>query len=331
MLTSMKILVTGPDGLLGSNIVHELLALNHAVKAFILPGSTSETLAGLPIERFHGNILNPADVMAAMQGCDVVIHAAANTSVWPTRSKKIWQVNYDGTRNILEAALQSGITRLVYVSSASAYQPGPKEAPGKETQPYTGYKYGLDYVDSKYKAQELVLQYARERALPAVVINPTFMFGEYDSQPSSGRMIIALYKKKVPGYTSGGKNFVYVKDVAHAIINAISMGRIGECYIAGHTNLYYQELFEIIGKVVGQKPPSLKIPDLAMKAYGYIGTTAGILFGRAPALSHATVRVSCEKQFYSQEKALRELNMPQTNIETAIQSAFNWFKENNYI
>ena len=324
-------MITGPDGLLGSNLTRELLAQNFAVKAFILPGSSSQTLAGLPIERFHGNILNPDDVMAAMQGCDVVIHAAANTSVWPARSQKTWQVNYDGTHNILKAALHHNISRLVYVSSASAYQPGPKEAPGDEAQPYTGYKYGLDYVDSKYKAQELALQYVREKGLPVVIINPTFMFGEYDSQPSSGRMIIALYEGKVPGYTGGGKNFVYVRDVAHAIINAITMGRTGECYIAGHTNLYYRELFEIIGRVVGRKPPGLKIPGLAMKAYGYIGTTAGLLFGRPPALSHATVRVSCEKQFYSQEKAIRELNMPQTNIETAIQSAFDWFKENGYL
>ncbi len=326
----MKILVTGPDGLLGSSLVRELLKDGYEVKAFVFPGSRSQTLEGLPIERFYGTILKQSDLLEAMAGCDAVIHAAANTNVWPTRSEKIRQVNFLGTQNAVEAALQRGVKRFIYVSSASSYHHGSKQTPGNETQPFTGSMYRLDYIDSKYQAQEYVLEAVRKRGLPGVVINPTFMFGEFDSMPSSGRMILAIYHGKVPGYTGGGKNFVYARDVARAIVNALTLGRIGECYIAGNVNLHYKELFEIIAREVGVKPPRMRFPAPFMRLVGWFGTASGKLFRRAPAINHSTAQISCDSQFYSPEKAVRELKMPQTEIASAIRSAFEWLKSNNY-
>lgn len=326
----MKVLVTGPDGLLGSSLVRELLQDGFEIKAFVFPGSPSHTLDGLPIERFYGNVLNPSDLQSAMEDCDAVIHAAANTNVWPTRSEKIRQVNFQGTQYAVEAALQKGVKRFIYVSSASSYQHGSKKQPGNETLPFTGNRYRLDYIDSKYQAQEYVLEAVRKHGLPGIVINPTFMFGEFDSMPSSGRMILAIYQGKLPGYTGGGKNFVYARDVARAIVNALTMGRIGECYIAGHMNLHYKELFEIIAKEVGVNPPRYRLPSPLMRIVGLFGTATGKLFRRAPAINHSTAQISCDSQFYSAEKAVRELNMPQTSIDTAIRSAFEWLKRNNY-
>lgn len=326
----MKVFVTGPDGLLGSNLVRELLQDDYQVKAFVFPGSRSKTLDGLPIERASGNILNIDDLRQAMADCDVVIHAAANTNVWPTRSEKIRKVNLQGTQNAVQAALDCGIKRFIYVSSASSYHHGTKKEPGNEQQPFTGARYGLDYIDSKYHAQEYVLESVRNNGLPGVVINPTFMFGEFDSLPSSGRMILAVYHGKVPGYTAGGKNFVYVRDVARAIVNAITLGRVGECYIAGHVNLHYKELFEIIAGVVGVEPPKYQLPDLVMRLIGWGGTAMGRLFRTTPALNHATAQISCDSQFYSPAKAVKELHMPQTEIDSAIRSAFHWLKSNHY-
>ncbi len=327
----MKVLITGPDGLLGSHIVRELLADGYAVRALVLPGSSSRTLEGLPIERFTGDIRNAEDVRKALVGCDIIIHAAASTSVWPTRSQKIWEVNLRGTQNVVNAALEKRVKRFIYVSSASSYRHGSKFQPGTEDQPYGGSHYRLDYIDSKYKAHEWVLKAVREKGLPAVLVSPTFMFGEYDSQPSSGKLIIAIYKGKVPGYTAGGKNFVYAKDVARACVNAITRGRVGECYIAGHKKMTNGELFEKIATIVGGKPPRLKLPNAIMRAYGYVGTAIGTLSRRPPTLNHATAKVSCDGQYYSSQKAVSELGMPQTPIEEAIRSAFNWLKTNHYV
>ncbi|MBK8922298.1 MAG: NAD-dependent epimerase/dehydratase family protein [Saprospirales bacterium] len=326
----MRVLITGADGLLGSHLVRELLADGHEVNAFVHHQSTSPTLSGLPVRRFKGDILNARDLETAIQNCEVVIHAAANTSVWPTRSELTRRVNLEGTQRVAEAALRQGVRRFIYISSASAFQPGPKSNPGDESRPYVEGSLPLDYIESKYHAQQFVLKAVEEQGLPAVIINPTFMFGEYDSLPSSGKMILAIHQGKLPGYSSGGKNFVYAKDVARASINAITKGRLGECYIAGNSNLSYRELFDAIACVTGAKPPRIKFPDALMLSYGYIGTLIGTVFRQPPTLNHATAKVSCMGQYYSPQKAVAELDLPQTPIETAIRSAFDWFNQHQY-
>jgi dihydroflavonol-4-reductase len=230
----MKILITGADGLLGSNLVRELLKRGHQLRAFVQPGRQQKTLAGLTFEKFPGNLLNAEEVLKSTEGCDAVIHCAANTSVWPTRSESINKVNIEGTKNIIHAVQKNNIQRMIYVGTANSFGFGSKENPGVEGNPYRSAMYGLDYMDSKYKAQQLILKEVQERKLPAVIVNPTFMFGPYDSNPSSGAMIVALYKGKVPGYTSGGRNYVCAKDAAVAIANALTKGRVGECYILGN-------------------------------------------------------------------------------------------------
>lgn len=327
----MKIFLTGPDGLLGSNLVRLLLEQGHEVRAFVFPGSISKTIDDLPIERFPGDILDKPSLKEAMEGCDAVIHAAANTSVWPTRSPKIWAINVEGTKNVIDCVLEHGINRLVHVSSASSFTHGSKENPGDENAPFGGDQYGLDYIESKYKGQEVILEAVEKRGLQAVIVNPTYMIGAYDSLPSSGKLLVNLAKKNLPGYTSGGKNFVYVKDVAQAIVNALTMGRVGECYIAGHVNLTYQEAFAIMAKVAQVPSPKLAVPDGLIRIIGWLSTIWGKLAKQDSPLNHATAKFSCESQYYTAQKAVKELDMPQTNIEMAIQEAYDWFVDNGYI
>lgn len=327
----MKVFLTGPDGLLGSNLVRLLLAQDYSVKAFIYPGSQSKTIQDLPIEKVSGNILDQKAVLEGMKGCDAVIHAAANTSVWPTRSPRIWAINVEGTQNVINGVLEQGIKRMVHVSSASSFTHGPKDRPGDETAPFGGDQYGLDYIESKYKGQQIVQRAVTEQGLPAVIINPTYMIGAYDSLPSSGKLLVNLAKKKLPGYTSGGKNFVYVKDVAQAIINALHRGRTGECYIAGHSNHTYQEIFEIMANVAQVTPPKLAVPDSFMQIIGWLSTVWGKLARKDSPMNHATAKFACESQYYSPQKAVRELDMPQTPIRIAVQEAYDWFVENGYI
>ena len=110
---------------------------------------------------------------------------------------------------------------------------------------YNGFKYGLSYMDSKFEAQQLVLN-AASKGLDAHIINPTFMLGPYDSKPSSGHLIIALFKNKLPIYLPGSRSYVAVKDASIAIVNSISMGESGECYILANDNLSYKEFFQIV-------------------------------------------------------------------------------------
>lgn len=324
----MKTLITGPDGLLGSNIVRVFLEAGHEVRAFVLPNSTSNTLEGLPIERFEGDLLSNASVEKAVEGCDYVVHAGANTSVWPARSKIVRDVNIIGTQNIIDACLKHKVKRLIHISSAASYAFGTKENPGNEENPFKGYLYGLDYIDSKYQAHQMVEQAFTERNLPVVIICPTFMFGPYDSKPSAGAMILAVYNRKIPGYTEGGKNFVHARDVAIATLNAIKQGELGESYIAGHTNLNYRELFALIGETLDVKPPTIAMPSSLMLFYGRLNSFLAKIFPFKPGVTKEVAKISVDGQYFTAQKAVRKLNMPQTPIKIAIREAFDWMQAN---
>lgn len=328
----MKVLVTGPDGVLGSNLVRELIQRKYDVSVLLLEGTKSPTLDGLPIERFYGNILNTEDLDKCFAGQEIVIHCAAATNVYPARNEFVNKVNIEGSKNIIDATLKHSIQRLIYVGTANSFGYGETlENPGKEGNPYRSIKYGLDYMDSKRFAQEHILEAVETRKLPAVIVNPTFMIGPYDSKPSSGEMIIALHHGKVPGYTAGGKNYVAVKDAAFAIANAVTMGRIGECYILGNENLTYQDAFNKIAGAIGAKPPKMKLSSFMVKTYGTLNSFFARIFKYKPAVTKELAVISCDKHYYSPEKARKELQLPQTPIEIAVKECYDWFVENNYI
>lgn len=326
----MNVFITGADGLLGSHVVRLLQERGHAVRAFLLPNRPYASLEGLDIEKTFGNILNPGDIAAALKGCEAVIHIAADTTVWPSRSPRVRAVNVDGTKNMLEVALAANINRFVHIGSASSFGFGSKSSPGTETTPFVSHKYGLDYIDSKYEGQKLVLDTVRHTGLPAVIIAPTFMFGPYDAKPGSGRMILAVYQKKLPAYAGGGRNFVAAQDVATAVVNALSMGRAGESYIAGNANLSYREITTLIAEVVNVSPPRLRAPNLMLKTTGGLASLMGHILRIEPRISYPMAKISCDGQYFSSQKAVTELQMPQTDIRIAIREAFEWFVQERY-
>ncbi|MBL7827609.1 MAG: SDR family oxidoreductase [Saprospiraceae bacterium] len=325
-----KIFVTGPDGLLGSNIVRELLSQGYEVRAMVEPGRKPGTLEGLPIEIVEGDLLNPEQVRSLMQGARYVVHVAASTMMWPDDNPIQRKVNIEGTRHVLDACVANHIERLVFIGSANSFGPGDKQNPGDESRPYTGHVFHNDYLDSKYRAHQLVLEYVKN-GLNAVMVNPTFMLGPYDSKPSSGAMIVAVYKGTVPGYSPGGKNYICVRDAAKGVVNAITKGRTGESYILGNENLDFNEAFTKMASVMGVKPPSLRIPSLFILIYGLWGSFIARLTGKPPAISYTMAKISISEFYYDSSKAVRELELPQTPIEQGIQEAFEWFKNNGYL
>jgi dihydroflavonol-4-reductase len=327
----MKILVTGGDGFLGSNIVRVLLNRGLEVRVFLQKSRTTGTLDDLKVEKCYGDLLVPDEVLEAVQGCDYVIHAAANTSIWPPRSALVRQVNFNGTVNVINAVLATKIKRLVAVGTANSFGSGSMTNPGNEKSPFTAGKYGLDYIDSKLQAQQAILDAVRDKGLNAVILNPTFMLGPYDAKPSSGALLLALYHKKIPGYTASGRNFVHVKDVAVAATNALIMGRSGECYIMANENILYKTFNELVANELNIKPPKFSIPKPFILFYGMVAQMMAILTGKPARISYAIARISLDANFYSGEKAVKELELPQTPIRIAVREAFAWFRENGYL
>ena len=328
---SKLVLVTGGDGFLGTNIVQKLLEQSYKVRIFTVPGRDLKTLTGLPVEAVYGDIREKAAVEAAADGCDFIIHTAASTNIWPPRSDLLTGINVEGTRCVVEAALSASVKRFVHVGSANTFGYGTKRSPGDESRPYMCGKYGLGYMDTKYEAHQLVLESVRTRGLPAVIAAPTFMLGPYDTKPGSGRMILAVAGRSVPGYTAGGRCYISVKDAAAGIVNALERGRVGESYILGNENLTYRECFELIADVVGVEPPRLRVPGFESRTAGFFGSLFGNLTGREPTLSLPMARISTDYHFYTAAKAVDELALPQTPVERAIGEAYSWFVDNGYL
>jgi dihydroflavonol-4-reductase len=324
-----RVLVTGADGMLGSNLVRELLARQYIVRALIQPGRLPKTLDGLDVELVNGDVLNIVEIEHAMMQCDYVIHAAASTAIWPSRSRIVYDINLEGTMNVVWAATKQHIKRLVHVSSAGVFAAGSKTAPGDELGAFTGHCYGLDYINSKYDAQKVVMK-AVHCGLNAVIVNPTFMLGPYDSTPGSGSVILAVSKGKILANPPGGKNFICVRDVAVATCNALTMGRSGECYILGHQNLAYKEILCLIAGIVKHRPPQISLSPTCIRLMSVLTNLVASMVHKRPLISRQVARMSCDQHFFTSGKAILELQLPQTPISKGIEEAFASFKENGY-
>ena len=326
----MKIFLTGGDGLLGSNLVRELLKKGHELKVLVQPNRQTVTLDGLNIERIEGDLLDIDSLTKAAEGAEAIYHVAASTSIWPSRNEIVNRVNIEGTQNIITLAKSLKVKKLVYVGTANTFSFGTKENPGVEGTPYIASKYGLDYMDSKYKAHQLVMEAVKE-GVPAVVVNPTFMLGAYDSMPSSGAMVLAVYKQDVPGFAPGGRNYICVKDAAVGIANALEKGRVGESYIIGNKNMSYKEAFTLMAETLKVKAPKIAMPKVAVLGYGKVSMWIYRLTGKKPVVSFPMAKIACDTHYFSAAKAVKELDLPQSPIEEGIQECFDWLDKNGYI
>jgi len=317
--------------MLGTNIVHELVKRGHAVRCFIEKGHNGDILEGLGVEIIRGDISKEEDVEEAIGDCSYVINTAGVTAMWPARMELSWRINFEAVKLLVKLSKKHGIRRFVHIGTATSFAHGPIENPGTEDSAYTNHVFKLDYQDTKHAAQEYLLKENRENAFPVIILNPTFMIGKYDNGNGSNKMILFIYKGKVPGYSPGGKNYVNVKDVAVASANALKMGREGQCYITGGQNLSYRQSFGFIAETLGVKAPSLKMPRILSYGFGALQSGMAAITGRPPAVSYRMARIGCEHCYYSPQKAIEELQMPQTPLEDGIRDSLEWFREKGMV
>ena len=324
-------MLTGATGLLGSNVAAELTQRGYHVKVLLRKSSNTIALADLPVTHCLGDITDPESIRAAMRDCQIVIHAAANTSQWGPDIAQHDAVNVQGTENVLSAIQSNDVERFIYVSTANTLAPGPLENPGDETGAF-GYQSGsTPYIDTKYRAEQLVLEAVAAQGIPAVIVNPTFIIGARDAKPSSGKMILFYLRSPLVMCPPGGKNYVSASDAAMAIVNAIEYGRVGERYLLAGANLSYSDFFTKIGQVTGRQKPMLHAPAMLLRAIGRIGNVAQQFVPRPISWTYPNVSMLTIDNYYKPTKAVTELNMPQTAIENAIDDAFTWFAKHNYV
>lgn len=325
----MKVLVTGANGFLASNIIRELTIRNIEVRGMVRNHCNEKSLEGLDTELYRGNIVNYADVSQAVNGCNVIIHTAADTSQFSTSPLPLYPVNVNGTANVIKAAKEYNVKRLIFVSTANTIGLDP-HLPDKVHDRMSRCYLKSGYAMSKHKAEELVLQEVRAGMLNAVIVNPTFMIGPYDAKPSSGRIFMLLLNRRVVFYPPGGKNFVDVRSVATAICNAISFGKSGERYVLAGLNLSFKQFVGLLDKYEKRKPIVIKLPSLLLITAGLVGSVLRVA-GLKNELNYYNARILTMKEDITGIDAQRELKMPETDIHRAIEDAVSWFRINGYL
>jgi dihydroflavonol-4-reductase len=326
----MVVLVTGSTGLLGANVVRALLARDYQVKVLARESNHLKVLDNLNLSIMLGDVTAIDDVVDAAQGCDIIIHIAADTNQHYTELSEYDDVNIGSVKHVINAAARREVAKVIYVSSAAVFGFGSKEQPGKESDAIKPPSSNSLYIRSKAAGQQLILEAAEKSQIDYVVVNPSFMLGAYDSKPSSGQIVKMSYRKRFVFVPPGGKNFVHVKDVATGICNAIEYGKNGECYLLGNENLTYDEFFKLIGKSSGFKSIYIPLPAALLKICGFVSSVFSKL-GFRSSFNWINANILCEGNYYSNKKAVKELNMPLTPVDVAVEDAISWFKETGYV
>ena len=334
----MAVLVTGATGFIGGNLARALAARGDDVRALVRAGANDLAIRGTSVAQVTGDLLDADSLRRAVSGCDVVYHCAAAYSFWTANPSLIYRVNVDGTRNLLDAARQAGVRRVVFTSSVStiglpAIGAGhPQGKLGDEGMPPDPSHLIGHYKQSKYQAERLALA-ANDDDLEVVVVNPCAPVGKWDVKPTpTGRIPLDFARGRIPGYLDTGLNLVDVADVAQGHILAMEHGRPGERYILGHRNLTLREVFGMLAAITGRSAPRLRFPFWLITGLAYCDQwiESGIL-RRHPVIPVEGVKIARHPMYVSSQKAVGELGLPQSPVETALEKAVRWFTDHGYL
>ena len=333
----MKCFVTGASGFVGANLVHELVARGHEVKALLRERSDVRGLLGVDYERVPGDVSDRARLQAAMRGCDWCFHVAASYHLWLRDYAPMYTANVTGTRNVLAAAAAAGCGRIIYTSTVGCIglprelrgetKPTDESAAASEAQMSNHYK------RSKWQAEQVALELVGE-GLPVVIVNPSAPIGPRDVKPTpTGQVIVDFLNRALPAYLDTGLNWVHVRDVAVGHILAAERGKVGERYILGHAegNWTMKQALDTLAEITGLPAPGFRVPYPVALAAAHVDEALSALTGKPPKAPLAGVRMAKYKMWFHPAKAIRKLGLPQTPPQQALADAVEWFRANGYV
>ncbi len=331
--SSLKILLTGATGLVGGAILRQLTARGDDVRVMIRDSSPRQNLEGLEPEIVLGDLNDRASLEKACAGCEVLIHTAADYRLWAPDKDEMIRTNVEGTRNMMEAAANANIGRIVYTSSVAALGFAGPWIEADETAPSdVDSKVGA-YKKSKFLAEAEVLKMHAEDGLPVVVVNPSAPLGPGDIKPTpTGRLVVEAAKGKIPAYVNAGLNIVHVDDVAAGHLMALEKGQLGEKYVLGSENLTLKEILTLITQAAGKRPPMFQVPHGMALPVAYISELwAGLVTGKEPFTTVDGVNMSKKPMYFSSQKAITELGYAPRPAKDAVVDSVRWFAENGYL
>jgi len=319
-------LVTGGTGFVGSNIALRLVERGWKVRILERPGASRILLEEGPFEFVTGDVLQPETLVPAMEGIDVVFHAAGVVDYWRQGLERMYEVNVEGTRHVVEAARQARVDRLVHTSSTASLGIHPNVMVD-ESFTFNVKREKFVYGHSKYLAEQIVLE-AVDEGLPAVIVNPTTVIGPRDIRKVSSGVVVEIVNHCTPPLIPpGGTNVVPICDAAQGHIEAALKGRIGERYILGGENMTHEQFYQTIADVVGC---GMK---LKMMPRWLVSVTAGLTdilqpqtSGPVP-LTGDRLRLESKMFYFDSSKARQVFKMPNTPLRVTIGRTYEWYEE----
>jgi dihydroflavonol-4-reductase len=321
-----RVAITGASGLLGANLAAELAAAGHQIVAIRRASTKISHLADVAIEWRDADLGQVAAMTRAFEGAACVFHCAAAVAIKREVTPEITAANVTGTANVIDAVLAAKVPRLVHTSSVVAVGLSSDGQPCDESATWNLDKEGMvdAYSLTKHRAEELI-NAARDR-VDAVIVNPTYMIGPRDTKPSSGRLVVDIVRRRVPGWTPGYNNFVDVRDVARGMIAAWHKGRRGERYILAGHEMTYGDFMREVARVAGTRPPRRRVPRPAAWLFGKWGDLVERT-GREPVVNSVQIRYAYSDRFrFRSDKAARELGYRAGPLEPALRDAIAWFR-----
>ncbi len=307
--------VTGSTGHIGNVLLRELIKNNRRVKVILSGSGYTEPIEGLDVEGVKADVRNHEELVKAFRGVDVVYHLAAIISITPGKERLLYDVNVLGTRNVVNACIETGVKKLIYTGSVDAIL---------YSRSITSGNYGR----TKYLATLEVLK-GVDRGLDATILSPTAVVGPYDFKPSLlGQFIINFINRKIKFYMDGGFDFVDVRDVVKAHLLAEKKGGTGENYIIGGEYKTFDEIVSILEKTdVYKKGHKIKLGRYIMNIVAALAPIYYRITGEEPLFTKDSMNLITLDMKFDSRRAEKELGYKPGSIEKAIIDTVEWFRE----
>ena len=321
-----NILITGGTGFIGSNLAAALSQQGYTVRILRRRTSRLASVEHLSVEHRIGDVRDVDSLRAAIRGCDTVFHTAAMVTFWKPLRQLQYEVNVGGTRNVVEACLSENVERLVHTSSIAAIGHPTNDSLANEATPFNWHNVDSGYKNSKHLAEREIAA-GVARGVNAVTVNPGVVIGPGDVHFNGGKLIQSVKKHQALFYITGGMNIVFVDDVVRGHISAALHGRSGERYILGGENLTHKQAFQTTAEIIGGVVPRIRMPLPLLKLGARFFDIAGMIMKKQPMVTSELFSGAGYFNWYSSEKAGRELSYTITPFREAVARTYEWYCE----
>jgi dihydroflavonol-4-reductase len=327
----MKALITGANGFLGSAVLRLLVSEGYDVRVLVRPNADKRNLEKFDLKIIEGDLQNSESLKRAVDSCDQVFHVAADYRLWVPDPDKMYKTNIDGTRNLILAATDAGVEKIVYTSSVATLGTNEDGSPANETTPSSLRDMVGVYKRSKFLAEQTVKVLIKEKSCPVTIVNPSAPVGPRDIKPTpTGKIILDTIRNRMPAYVATGLNIVHVDDVAKGHLLAMEKGEIGERYILGGDDMTLEAIINYLCISEDIDPPKIKLPHNLILPIAWIMECIAVITRNEPRVTVDGVQISKKIMYFSSKKAKTKLGYHSRPAIEGLKDAVDWFNREKY-